>query len=401
MKNFSNWPQYSKKEIKSVSKVLASGKVNYWTGINNKIFEKKFAKITDTKYAIALANGTLALDLALFALGIGVNDEVIVTPRTFIASVSSIVLRGAKPIFVDIDPSSQNIDFNKIKKKITKKTKAIICVHLAGWPCDMKEIIKIAKKFKLKIIEDCAQAHGARYMGKSVGSLGDIGCWSFCQDKIISTGGEGGMITTNKYNLWKKMFSYKDHGKNYNVMINKSKSTYYTWPHHSFGSNYRMTEIQAILGIIQISNLNKINSIRKRNANEIWNSLKDLPYVKIPSLKCLSCPGKCDRINGCNFAAYKTYIFLDIPFKKKIEIKLELLDKGIPCFDGVCPEVYREKAFLKYNFKPEQKLNIARYIGEKSLMFLCDQTIQYQKIKKASQIIRETIINKIENKSAR
>ena len=210
---FSKWPNFSTKEIEAVSKVMLSGRVNYWTGEECKKFEKEFAIFSNTKFAIALANGTVALDVALKALNIGPGDEVLVTSRTFIATVSSIVNAGAKPIFTDVDQNTQNITIKTIQNALTNKTKAIVCVHLAGWPCDMDPLIEFAKNHDLKIIEDCAQAHGAKYKGRPVGSLGDVGCWSFCQDKIMSTGGEGGMVTTNNEELWSKMWSFKDHGK--------------------------------------------------------------------------------------------------------------------------------------------------------------------------------------------
>ena len=222
-KNFSTWPCFSVQEAEKVKKILLSNKVNYWTGNECKLFEKEFSHFAQTKYAIALANGSVALDVALMSLNIGKGDEVLVTPRSYIASASSIILSGATPKFVDVCLNSQNIDHCKIEKAITKKTKAIICVHLAGWPCNMDEIIKLSKKYDLKVIEDCAQAHGAIYKGKSVGSIGDIGCWSFCQDKIMTTGGEGGMITTNNKVLWKAIWEFKDHGKSYDL-VNKKKS---------------------------------------------------------------------------------------------------------------------------------------------------------------------------------
>ena len=216
--NFSAWPSFNKQEIDAVSGVLSSNQVNYWTGGQCRDFELEFAQFCNTKHAISLANGTLALDLALRALDIKPGDEVIVTSRTFIASVSAIVNIGATPIFSDVDLDSQNITLQSIRNQITKKTKAILCVHLAGWPCDMDEMMGIANEFDLYVIEDCAQAHGAKYKGKPVGSIGHIGCWSFCQDKIMTTGGEGGMVTTNDEFLWRKMWAYKDHGKSYEAV---------------------------------------------------------------------------------------------------------------------------------------------------------------------------------------
>jgi len=215
---FSPWPSYTDEESEAVSRVLLSNKVNYWTGTETREFEREFAQFADTEYAVALANGTLALDLALIALDIGRGDEVIVTPRTFIASISSVVTCGATPVFADVDENSQAISAQTIEKVLTPKTKAVIVVHLGGVPADMDGIMGLANKHNFKVIEDCAQAHGATYKGKPVGSIGHIGAWSFCQDKIMTTGGEGGMVTTNSKSLWNTMWSYKDHGKSWEAV---------------------------------------------------------------------------------------------------------------------------------------------------------------------------------------
>ena len=212
IRSFPTWPSYSKQEVSAVSSVLKSNQVNYWTGTQCRDFEKEFCTWTGSKHSIALSNGSVALELALKTLNLTQNDEVIVTPRSFIASVSSVITVGAKPVFADVDLHTGNLTAETINKKITKKTKAIICVHLGGLPCEMDEIMKLARKNNIYVIEDCAQAHGAEYKGRSVGTIGDIGAWSFCQDKIITTGGEGGMITTDNKLLWKQMWTYKDHG---------------------------------------------------------------------------------------------------------------------------------------------------------------------------------------------
>ena len=218
---FSPWPSYTEKESQAVSQVLLSNKVNYWTGAECREFENEFAEFADSQYAIAVSNGTTALDLALIALGIDCGDEVVVTSRTFLASVSSIVNAGAIPVFADVSLDSQNITAESISKVLSEKTKAIVCVHLAGLPCDMDSITELAEQHNLFVIEDCAQAHGAKYKGRSVGSIGHIGAWSFCQDKIMTTGGEGGMVTTNDRELWSRMWSFKDHGKSWEAVYEK------------------------------------------------------------------------------------------------------------------------------------------------------------------------------------
>ena len=249
---FSCWPNFSKEEADKVSEILLSNKVNYWTGEECRLFEKEFAEYFNTQYAVSLANGTVAIDAALMALNLQKGDEVIVTSRTYIASVSSIINAGGIPIFADICENSQNFKSSNISKLITPKTKGILCVHLAGWPCEMDRIMEIAKKNNLFVVEDCAQAHGAKYKGTSVGSIGDIGCWSFCQDKIMTTGGEGGMVTTNNKKLWRKIWEYKDHGKSYDAVFNNVHPDGFRWLHETFGTNWRMTEMQAAIGRIQL-----------------------------------------------------------------------------------------------------------------------------------------------------
>ena len=266
---FSPWPSFTQEEADAVSQVLLSNKVNYWTGQECRQFETEFAEWADSKYAIAMGNGTLALDVALQALDIGAGDEVIVTPRTFIASISSVVNAGATPVFADVDEETGNITPESIAAVLTDKTKAIVCVHLAGWPCDMDGIMALADKHNLYVIEDCAQAHGARYKGRSVGSIGHIGAWSFCQDKVMTTGGEGGMVTTNDEQLWRKMWAYKDHGKSYAAVYETEHPPGYRWLHESFGTNWRMTEMQAVLGRIQLTRMPDWTAKRTANAQAI------------------------------------------------------------------------------------------------------------------------------------
>ncbi len=374
MKN--NWPTFTKKEIDKVSKVLSSGKVNYWTGDECRLFEQEFAEYFDSRYAIALANGTVAIDLALLALGIGEADEVIVTSRSFIASVSSIVNCGAKPVFADICLNSQNFKSSEIEKLITKKTKAILCVHLAGWPCEMSNIMKIAKKNKLKVIEDCAQAHGAKYQGKYLGSIGDVGCWSFCQDKIMTTGGEGGMVATNSYKLWKKMWEYKDHGKSYDSVYKKKHPKGFRWLHNSFGTNWRMTEIQGAIGRIQLKKLKNWTKKRNQNQKIIWSKCKKLKGIRVPRFNEKSWeffhPGNVH-------AAYKCYVFIKPECLKKgwnrERIVESVVKQGIPCFSGSCSEIYLEKAFEKTEFKPQNRLPNAKLLGETSIMFPIHPTL--------------------------
>ncbi|OUV40638.1 MAG: aminotransferase [Rhodobacteraceae bacterium TMED111] len=385
---FSSWPSFSVSEIKSVKKVLQSNKVNYWTGNECRKFEKEFAKFFNSEYAVSLSNGTVAIDLALKAIDIQKGDEIIVTSRTFIASASCIVNAGGIPVFADVCPNSQNFRSSNILKLITKKTKAIVCVHLAGWPCEMDNIMKIAKKNKLFVIEDCAQAHGAKYKGKSVGSIGHIGCWSFCQDKIMTTGGEGGMVTTNSKNLWKKMWAYKDHGKSYDKVYNKKHQDGFRWLHDSFGSNGRMTEIQAAIGRAQLKKMNEWTKKRNHNQSVIWNNCSKLDLLRVPKFNEKSWKF---FHKGNVHAAYKCYVFVNKDKLKKgwsrDKIVQEITKLGVPCFSGSCSEVYLEKAFVKSKLRPKKRLKTAKNLGESSLCFLIHPTVTKKEINLTCQAI--------------
>ena len=387
--NFNNWPSYTAEEAECVTNVLLSNNVNYWTGNHCKEFEKEFALFSDAQYAISLANGTVALELALKGLNIGANDEVIVTPRTFIASASSIINVGATPVFADVDAESQNITKASIEPVLTKHTKAIICVHLAGWPCDMDPILKLANEKNIYVIEDCAQAHGAKYKGKPVGSLGEVGCWSFCQDKIITTGGEGGMVTTNNKKLWHKMWSYKDHGKCWETVQALNQQKGFKWLHHSFGTNWRMTEMQAAIGRLQLKKMNEWNSKRNKNLNKIFSTARKTSLFKAPTLACEGCDGNCTPLNGCNHAAYKCYLFVDKALENRNAIIDEINSHGIPCFEGSCSEIYLEKAFQNYGLKPKVRFPVAKKLGETSVMFLCHPTLKEKEINQICKVIEK------------
>ena len=327
----SSWPKFEVDEINIVKKIISSGKVNYWTGKYGKEFEKKFSKFAQVKYSLSISNGTHALEIALKSMSIKKGDHVIVSSKSFVASASSVLSVNAIPIFSDIDLNSQNIKLNNIKDCVTKKTKAIILVHLAGMPCEMNDIIKYCKKKNIKVIEDCSQAHGAKYFNQSVGSFGDVGTWSFCNDKIISTGGEGGMITTNSKRIYEFCRSYRDHGKNFNK---KNNNNAFKWMHDNYGSNYRITEFQSAIGIRQLTKIKKWNTIRKENSNllrKVFNKYPELFKIqKVPK--------------HINHAWYKCYFFLsDNAILKGIDNKLIIsLFKTykVICFQGACPEIY-------------------------------------------------------------
>ncbi|MCO8042124.1 DegT/DnrJ/EryC1/StrS aminotransferase family protein [Acinetobacter bohemicus] len=381
---FEPWPSFTQEEADAVSQVLLSNKVNYWTGQECREFEKEFARFAETRYAVALANGTVALDVALKALGIGAGDDVIVTSRTFLASASSIVTAGANPIFADVELDSQNISAETIQAVLTPNTKAIICVHLAGWMCDMDPIMQLASDKGLYVIEDCAQAHGAKYKGKSAGSIGHIAAWSFCQDKIMTTGGEGGMVTTNDEELWKKMWSYKDHGKNFDSIYNKQHPPGFRWLHDSFGTNWRMMEMQAVIGRIQLKKMPEWTRKRTENAKRILACFEDSPYFTVHTPDA-----------DYTHAWYKCYVQVNteaLPAdwsRDRIMAEINALD--VPCFSGSCSEVYLERAFDGTAWRPQERLKNAQQLGETSLMFLVHPTLTENNIQASEHSIRQVI----------
>jgi dTDP-4-amino-4,6-dideoxygalactose transaminase len=372
---FSPWPDFDDDEKQAVLEVLDSNKVNYWTGQKGREFEKLFAAYFECEYAIAVANGTVALDLAWQALDLPKGSEVIVTSRTFIASISSIVLAGLTPVFADIDRDTQNITADTIRPHVGSKTSAILCVHLAGWPCDMDDIITLAKEHDLFVVEDCAQAHGAKYKGKPVGGLGDIASWSFCQDKIMTTAGEGGMVTTNNKELWKKVWSFKDHGKSWEAIYEKDHPPGFRWLHESFGTNWRMLEIQAVVGLKQLEKMPAWTENRRKYSEQIFATAESCSALRVPKVP--------DYIEH---AFYKCYVFVE-PDKLNVgwdrdRIISELSKLDVPCFSGSCSEVYKEKAFDNTGYRPKNLLVNAVELGATSLMFLVHPTLKQTEIDK-------------------
>ncbi|TBR10382.1 MAG: DegT/DnrJ/EryC1/StrS aminotransferase family protein [Rugosibacter sp.] len=365
---FAPWPYYAPDEIEAVTSVLASGKVNYWTGEEGRRFEQEYATHVGVRYALALMNGTVALELALRALGIGPGDDVITTSRTFIASASAIVACGAKPVLADVDRVSQNLTAETVKAVLTNRTKAIIVVHLAGWPCEMDSIMTLAREHGLKVIEDCAQAHGATYNGRPVGSFGNVAAFSFCQDKIITTGGEGGMLVTDDQALWEKAWAYKDHGKSHAAVYRRSHPPGFRWLHESFGTNWRMTEMQATIGRRQLTKLSQWVKLRQHNA-----ALLEQGFASVPGLRLTLSPPHIGH------AYYRYYVFLDQEQLHSEWNQLRIIDsinaEGITCFSGSCSEIYREKAFTDTGLGPAQPLPVAQELGQTSLAFLVHPTL--------------------------
>jgi len=381
---FSVWPSFTAEEADAVRNVLLSNKVNYWTGDECRQFEREFAAWTGTRYAVALSNGTLALDLALNALGIGPGDEVVVTPRTFIASASCVVNAGAIPVFADVDPDSGNMSAETIARVVTPRTRAVICVHLAGWPCDMDPIMALADQHGFKVIEDCAQAHGAEYKGRKVGSIGHIGAWSFCQDKIMTTGGEGGMVTTDDEALWRAMWSYKDHGKSYEAVYERQHPPGFRWLHEGFGTNWRMLEMQAVIGRIQLRRMADWTASRTAHAEAIWEACRAHANVRVPQFPQ-------DSVH----AHYKCYVYVN-PSRlaaghTRDSIVAAINAAGVPCYQGSCSEVYLEKAFDNTGWRPEHRLPVARELGETSLMFLVHPTLTADEIARTRTVVQQVL----------
>ncbi len=366
-RSFAPWPTFTSAEIDAAKAVLESGAVNYWTGKEGRRFEAEFASFTGCKHAVALANGTAALELALYAMEIGPGDEVIVPSRTFIASASCAVMRGAVPVMADIDPDSQNITADTARAVLTPRTRAIIVVHLAGWPCDMDSILELASERGIGVIEDCAQAPGAMYKGRPVGSMGCVSAFSFCQDKIMTTGGEGGMLTTNDPELWSRAWAFKDHGKSYDAVYNRAHPSGYRWLHESFGTNWRLTEMQSAIGRVLLGKLPHMIEKRRRLAAILIER-----FLQIGSLRVTIPPA--DIVH----AYYKYYVFLRPERLREGWDRQRVMEamnaEGIPCFAGSCSEIYLEQAFPE-SMRPPKRLSVAQQLGETSLMFLVHPTL--------------------------
>jgi dTDP-4-amino-4,6-dideoxygalactose transaminase len=364
---FAPWPWFAPDDIEAATRVLQSGRINYWTGDEGRQFENEFAAFAGCRHGIALANGTVALELALYALGIGPGDEVVTTARTFIASASCAVMRGAVPVMADVDRDSQNTTAETIRAALTPRTRAIIAVHLAGWPCDMDPILELARERGLKVVEDCAQAHGATYKGRPVGSMGDVNAFSFCQDKIMTTGGEGGLLTTNDSDAWARAWAFKDHGKSFEAVYQRSHGPGFRWLHESFGTNWRLTEMQSAMGRVLLRKLPEMVDKRRRLADTLTRRFSEMPFLRV------TVPA-----SEIGHSYYKYYVFLRPERLRDGWSRQRVIDainaEGIPCFSGSCSEIYLEKAFPK-EMRPSSPLPVARELGETALMFLVHPTL--------------------------
>lgn len=361
------WPHFAADEVQAASDVLATGKVNYWTGEAGRAFEREFAAYHGVPHAIALANGTVALELALHVLGVGPGDEVVTTSRTFIASASCAVMRGARPVCADVDRDSQNLTAATVEAVLTPRTKAVVAVHLAGWPIDLDPLLELCRARGIALIEDCAQALGATYKGRRVGTIGDIGAFSFCQDKILTTGGEGGMLTLRDEALWSRAWSFKDHGKSYEAVYHRAHAPGFRWLHESFGTNWRLTEMQSAIGRAQLAKLPGWLATRKRHAERLMACFAAFPALRVPAPPA-----------DVEHAWYKCYAFVRparlAPGWDRDRIMNAIAAEGVPCLSGSCSEIYLEKAFPP-EWRPAERLPVARELGETSLMFLVHPTL--------------------------
>ncbi len=384
---FPFWPHFGTEEIEAASSVLRSGRVNYWTGEEGRSFETEFAALTHCKHAVAVANGSVSLELALYALGIQPGDDVVVTCRSFIASAACIIMRGATPIFADVDRDTQNITAESIRPVLSSHTKAIIAVHLAGWPCDMDSINAIAQEHGISVVEDCAQAHGAEYKGRPVGSFGDIASFSFCQDKTMSTGGEGGMVVTNQSILWERVWSFKDHGKNRRLMNEPNPSGAFRWVHDSIGTNLRLTELQSAIGRVLVRKLPQSVEARRRNASMLTTELSTIPGLRVTR------PGP-----DVYHSYYKYYAFVRPEALasgwNRDRIVEAIRAEGILCFTGVCSEIYLEKALAQHSL-PRARFPVAKELGETSLMFLVHPTLTGEDISDTCSAVRKVMMRAV------
>lgn len=361
------WPDFGQEEIEAVTRVLTSGRVNYWSGQEGRSFEKEYAEYVGSRHAVALANGTVTLELALHCLGVGAGDEVVVTPRTFIATASAAAVRGAVPVMADVDADSGNITAETVERVLTPRTRAVICVHIAGWPCEMDALMELCRSRDIALIEDCAQAHGATYRGRQVGSFGDFGSFSFCTDKILSTAGEGGMLTTDSEELWSAAWSYKDHGKSYDTVYHKEHPPGFRWLHESWGTNWRLTEMQSAVGRVILGKLPEWLKARRRRAEILEEYLSQSPALRLPP-----------RPSHLEHAFYKHYAYVRPEALKsgwdRDRILADMSELGLPSYSGTCSEIYLEKAFPQ-EMRPKERLPVARELGETSLMFQVHPTL--------------------------
>ena len=383
---FEPWPVFDDGDQQAVAAVLASGRVNYWTGGEGVAFEREYADAVGVPHAIAASNGTTALEMALHGCGLQPGQEVIVPSRTFIATASAVVARGGVPVCCDVDRDSGCLTPETIADVLTPNTAGVIPVHLGGWPCDMPAIMTLARDRGLFVVEDCAQAHGATIDDCPVGSFGDAGCFSFCQDKILTTGGEGGLLVTSRDDVYDRAWSLKDHGKRPASKFappTADPTCVFRWLHDSFGTNMRMSEMQAAIGRRMLRKLPLWSERRRRHAARLAGACRRWPSLRVP-----------ETPSRLKHAAYKFYAYLDrsrlAAGWTRSRIVAAIREQGVPVFGGSCSEIYLENAFPP-EWRPEGRHPVARELGETSLMFLVHPTLSTASIDRTCEAIHQVM----------
>lgn len=353
------WPIFDGEEVAAVREVLNSGRVNYWTGPHGRAFEHEFASAAGTRYAVAMSNETVALELALRALGVGQGDEVVVPATTVFAVPSAVVHCGAKPVVADVELRTQCLTAETVEAVLSERTRAVVAVHFAGHPAEIATLLQLTENRGIRVIEDCSQAHGARYFGQPAGSFGDLAVWSFCDDKIITTAGEGGAITTSDLKLWRRCWELKDHGKNVAEMHRSPHQPRSRWLHDSFGTNARITEIQAAVGRLQLTKLANWVKQRQANAGVLLDVLRGQAGIRVED------PPAHVEHSYHRFYAHVRPEQLGRGWNRD-RIVAAVMAEGIPCGFGGCAEVYRERAFEGVEGAPA-RLPVAAELGQTSL----------------------------------
>ena len=391
------WPVFEADELAAVDAVLRSGNVNYWTSRECHDFEAAWSSAHGGRRSISMANGSLTLDVAMRALEIGPGDEVIVSPRSYVASAMCVVLAGAKPIFADVDPISGCINHETAEAVRSPRTRAVIPVHVGGWPCDMPKLLDWAQGHGIRVIEDCAQAHGGHIDGRPLGTFGAIASWSFCQDKIVTTGGEGGMLSTDEGELYERCWSLSQHGKerlDATRTIKDGDAGRFRWLVTREGTNLRMTSMQAAIGIRQLGKLPEWSEARRRNAGIMQDALRTIANIEVPPTPPGHAHYRCTAFTSGEDAA---------PLRD--ELIASLRESGLAASTGSCGEVYREKLFQSRGFSPahagrgavddQGRLRVARQLADTSLAFLVHHTIDRSTMQDYAGLVRDCIVRTI------
>lgn len=371
------WPQFAPDERDAVAQVLESGRVNYWTGTRGRAFERAFAEHTGVAHGIAVANGTVAIEVALQGLGIQAGDEVIVPSCTFVATASAVLRMGARPIFADLCPNSGNLTPESVDAVATERTRAVIAVHLGGWPARVVELAALCRNRGVAFIEDCAQAHGASVGQQRVGSFSDVAAFSFCQDKIMTTAGEGGMVVAGDEGLARRIWSAKDHGKSWEAVYEREHPPGFRWLHETLGTNGRMTELQAAVGLLQLGKLEGWVERRRQHAARLRRALSRHASFDTPELP--------DDVYGSYYRLYTRIRPESLAAgwdRDRVMVALEA--EGLPCRVGSCTEIFREKVFDGLE-RPE--LPVAAQLARVALSFTTHPTLDEAALDDAERIL--------------